>query len=104
MLAGASLYWIDSDGLSSAWTSSATGWGFGIGAIFALVGLGFGMMVGRNAQVLGTIGAAAQGKPTQAQMLQIQAAQKGMARAAMISNVALILALACMATARYWGV
>ncbi len=104
VLAGLVLYWINSGGLTSAWTTSATGWGFGIGGIFALIGLGFGMAVGSNVKKLGSIAAAVQGKPTQAQMLELQTAQKQMARASQISTAALIIALICMATARYWGI
>ncbi len=104
ILAGAVLYWIDSGGLTSPWTTSATGWGFAIGGVFALIGLAFGLVVGRNANKLGTIGAAAQGKPTQMQVLEIQAAQKQMSMASQISTAALIIALVCMATARYWGI
>jgi uncharacterized membrane protein len=103
VLAGAILYWIDSGGFTSAWTSSATGWGFGIGAVFALIGLGTGMMVGRNAAKLGSIAAAAQGKPSPEQIAEMQSAQKQMATASRLSTFALIIALACMATARYWG-
>ena len=103
VLAGALLYWIDSGGLTSAWTTSATGWGFGIGGIFALIGLGFGMVVGRNIAKMGKIAATAQGKPTQAQVLELQDAQKQMSMASQISTAALIVALVCMATARYWG-
>jgi len=104
VLAGAVLYWIDSGGFTSAWTRSATGWGFGIGGLFALVGLGEGMLVGRNVHTLGEIAAAAQGKPSPAQIAEMQAAQKRMAMASRISTIALIIALVCMATARYWGI
>ena len=38
VLAGGWLYWIDSGGLTSVWIHSATGWGFGIGGIFGIVG------------------------------------------------------------------
>jgi uncharacterized membrane protein len=103
VLAGVILYWIDSDGLTSRWTVSATGWGFGIGGLFALIGLGTGMMVGMNASKLGQIAAAAQGKPTPDQLAQMQAAQKQMALASKVSTAALVLALICMATARYWS-
>ncbi len=103
VLAGGTLYWIDSGGLTSSWTSSATGWGFGIGAVFALVGLGTGMLVGVNMHKIGEVAAAAQGKPSQAQIAEMQAAQKRMALASKVSTAALIVALACMATARYWG-
>jgi hypothetical protein len=43
-----------------------------------------------------------QGKPTSEQMSKIQAAQRQLKYAAPISTLALILALICMATARYW--
>ena len=48
ILAGALLYWIDSDGFSSAWTRSGPGVVFGIGGFFGLIGFIFGMMkIGR---------------------------------------------------------
>ena len=103
VLAGGTLYLIDSGGLTSSWTSSAAGWGFGIGGVFALIGLGAGMVVGRSVHKLGEIAAAAQGKPSPSQVAEMQAAQKQMSLASQISTVALIIALVCMATARYWG-
>lgn len=103
VLAGATLYWIDSHGFTSPWTTTAPGWGFGIGGLLALVGLGIGMQVGTNAKKLGTIAAAAQGKPSPDQIAEMQGAQKRMTMASNVSTVILILALACMATARYWG-
>ena len=104
VLAGAILYWRDSQGFTSPWTYSGAGWGFGIGAVAALIGLGFGMQVGMSAKKLGGIAAAAKGQPTPEQIAEMQAAQKSMSSASNISTVALIIALACMATARYWGV
>ncbi len=102
VLAGAWLYWLDSDGLTSAWKNSGPGIGFGIGGLLGLVGLVFGIMVGVNTAKLGTLASQIQGKPTPEQMSQIQAAQKQLAYAGPVSTIALILALACMATARYW--
>ncbi len=102
VLAGAVLYWIDSHGLSSSWTVSAPGIGFAVGALFALVGLGAGLVVGRSFQALGRIAASAQGKPSPDQMTQLQAIQKRLATASAVNTFALILALVCMATARYW--
>lgn len=102
VLAGAALYWRDSQGFTSPWTSSAAGWGFGIGAVAGIIGLGTGMGVGMNAKKLGEIAAAAQGKPTPEQISEMQAAQKRMSTASKLSTVALVIALACMATARYW--
>ncbi len=104
VLAGAVLYWIDSHGFSSPWTVSAPGLGFALGAVFAFAGLGFGMQVGRSTHTLGEIAAAAAGKPTPEQIAQMQAAQQRMASASRVSTIFLVLALACMATARYWGI
>ncbi len=103
VLAGAALYWIDSHGFTSPWTVSAPGLGFALGAIFALVGLGSGLVVGRSFQALGRIAASAQGKPSPEQLGEMQAIQKRLAMASRINTYALILALVCMATARYWG-
>lgn len=102
VLAGGWLYWIDSAGLTSAWRNSGPGIGFGVGSLFALVGLVFGSMVGVNTAKLGTLASQIQGKPSPEQMGQIQAAQKQLAYVSPISTIALILALASMATARYW--
>ncbi len=104
VLAGAVLYWRDSQGFTSAWTSSGPGWGFGIGAVFALGGMVFGMMVGQSAHKLGQISAAAKGNPTPEQIAELQATSKRMSTTSGISTALLILALVCMATARYWGV
>ncbi|MCL4527939.1 MAG: hypothetical protein M1282_00815 [Chloroflexi bacterium] len=77
-------------------------WGFGIGGVLGLIGLIFGIHVGKNVGTLGNMAAQIQGKPTPEQMNKIQAAQKQLAIVGPISTTALILALACMATARYW--
>ncbi|HEY9151864.1 MAG TPA: hypothetical protein VIN60_03185 [Anaerolineales bacterium] len=102
VLAGGTLYWIDSGGFASGWTGSATGWGFGVGGIFGVVGLIFGSMVGRYSSMLGKIGSQIQGKPTPAQTSQIQTIQKQLKIVSAIDTIALIVALVCMATARYW--
>jgi uncharacterized membrane protein len=102
VLAGAWLYWIDSGGLTSAWQRSGPGLGFGIGGLLATIGLVFGIMVGRNNHILGSLAAEIQGKPTPEQLGRIQAAQGQLKVVGPISNIALILALLCMATARYW--
>ena len=102
VLAGGWLYLIDSQGLTSSWQYSGPGWGFGIGALFALIGLIFGLMVGINSNKIGKVAAEITGKPTTDQLNIMQAAQKQLSYASPISTVALILALICMATARYW--
>ncbi len=103
VLAGAALYWKDSIGLTSAWMTTATGWGFGIGALFALAGLATGSQVGINMNKLGRLATAAQGKPSPEQLAYMQAIQQRTSMFSTLTTVALIIALACMATARYWG-
>ncbi len=103
VLAGAALYWIDSHGLTSAWMFTAPGWGFALGALFAIMGFGFGIRVGRETRKLGDSIAAIQGQPTQAQVLELDAAQRNIFRLRLVQDTLLIIALVCMATARYWG-
>jgi len=102
ILAGAGLYWIDSDGFVSAWTKSGAGMVFGIGGFFGLIGYIFGVMLGNNLSIIAGIGAKAQGKPTPEQLSQIQAAQKRLKVVGPISSFSLIIAVACMSVARYW--
>jgi uncharacterized membrane protein len=102
VLAGGVLYWIDSQGLTSRWIHSGPGLGFGLGALLALIGLVFGLIVGRNSTVLGTVASQVEGKPTAEQMARITSARQKLAYAGPISTVTLVLALLCMATARYW--
>lgn len=102
VLAGLALYWIDSAGLSSPWTTSGAGLGFAIGGLLALLGMGFGGLVGKNAARLGRIAATAQDKPSDSQLADMKGAQSAMDGASRLSTIALILSLLCMATARYW--
>ncbi len=102
VLSGAALYWIDSGGLTSAWTTSGPGWGFGLGGILAVFGMGFSALVGINASKVGRLATAAQGKPSEPQLVEMRAAQSAASRASLLSSVALIISLLCMATARYW--
>jgi uncharacterized membrane protein len=102
VLAGGALYWIDSQGLTSLWTRSGPGTGFGLGALFALVGLVFGIIVGRDMTAIVTTASQISGKPTSEQLGKIQAAQRQLAYAGPTNTIALVLALLCMATARYW--
>jgi len=101
-LAGASLYWIDSRGFASGWMTSGPGWGFGIGGIFGIIALIVGNRFGSNLMVLGETALQIQGSPTPEQMDKIQVAQKQLGVLVPISTFALIIALICMATARYW--
>ena len=101
ILAGFILYWIDSDGFTSAWMSSGAGRGFGIGAAFALIGFILGTLVGRTTQAMAALGAQFQGKPSPAQLAQMQSLRKRQASYANSSAAMLIIALVFMAIARY---
>ncbi len=102
VLAGAALYWIDSAGLTSKWMHTGPGWGFGIGALFALVGFGLGNRVGALTRKVVSLVSAIQGKPTQGQILELDSAQRALYRFRIAQDAMLLIALACMATARYW--
>ena len=99
--AGFILYWIDSDGFTSAWMSSGAGRGFGIGAAFALIGFVFGILVGRTTKAMAELGAQFQGKPSAGQMSQMQALRQRQASYANTSAALLIIATVFMAIARY---
>jgi len=101
VLAGATLYWLDSDGFTSAWTHSGAGLGFGIGAGFGLLGLVFGIMVGNSNSALATLGTQIQGKPTPEQMTQITALRKRLALVSPLNAYSLLIAAFFMAIARY---
>ena len=103
VLAGGWLYWIDSAGFTSSWTSVGPGRGFGIGGVLALIGFVTGGLGSRDrATFTKLIAGIPDGKPTKEQTDQIQKLQARSMRWGLFSNIVLILALACMATARYW--
>ena len=102
VLAGAILYWIDSDGLRSAWMKSGAGTGFTIGALFGLVGFVLGIMVGRVVKDMGQLAVQMQGKPTPEQLAQMGALQKRQMMLSSYSTYALIIAVIFMSIARYF--
>ncbi len=101
VLAGAVLYWRDSDGLSSNWMHTSQGLGFGVGAFFGLIGLVFGAMVGSTNGALARLGSQIQGKPTPDQMAQIGALRKRLSLVSPINAYSLIIATLLMAISRY---
>ena len=101
VIAGFWLYGIDSQWFTSAWQSSSTGIGFGIGAAFALLGLITGLMNGNNNRKMAQLGAQIQGKPTPEQAAALGTVQKQQAWVVPVNTYALILAAVLMATARY---
>ena len=102
VVAGGLLYWHDSNGLSSAWMHSNAGIGFGIGSVFGLIAFIFGAIFGASNAKLAQVGAQIQGKPSDEQMIQIQAIQKRIKTVSPIHVYSMILAMIFMATARYF--
>lgn len=101
VLAGLILYLLDSQWLSSAWTTSGAGIGFAIGGIFGLIGFVTGIMVGRYNKAMAALGAQIQGQPTPEQSASMGAIRAGLARMTPITTVSQILAILFMAVARY---
>ena len=102
-VAGVLLYWHDSSGFTSAWMHSGAGAGFGIGAVFGVVGFVYGLMVGRVTKSMAQLGGQFQGKPTPEQMTEMQALQAKQGTYSKIAAAALILSLIFMSIARYMG-
>lgn len=102
VIAGAILYWIDSQGFTSGWLTSGAGIGFALGGIAGLIGFGAGQIVGKNATLIGKIASEVRGAPTPQQAAALQQAGAKMTSMGRISSAFLIASLACMATARYW--
>lgn len=101
-LAGVILYWIDSQGFTSAWTRSGAGIGFTIGALFGVVGFIFGIRVGLLNKAMAQLLTQIQGKPTPEQMTQIQTMQKQLVASSKITAPSLILSVIFMSVARYF--
>jgi uncharacterized membrane protein len=101
VLAGFLLYGMDSQWFTSAWQSSGPGIGFGIGALFALVGIVSGIMNGNNNRKMAQLGAQIQGKPTAEQAAAMGVIQKQQGWVIPVNTYSLILAVIFMAIARY---
>lgn len=100
VLAGIILFALDARA-GTSWLQSNFATGLSIGAGFAIIGLVFGILVGRNFKSMAQLGAQFQGRPTAEQMTQMQGLQKQQRTYSMINVVALVLATVFMAIARY---
>ena len=100
MLAGFILYALDARA-GSAWLRSSFAIGLGIGAIFALIGFVFGIMIGRTTKAMAQFGAQLQGKPSPEQMTQLQTLQQRQATYSRAAAAMLVFATIFMAIARY---
>ena len=100
VLAGLILFWLDARA-GEAWMRSSFATGLGIGAVLAIIGMVFGILIGRTTKAMAQLGASFQGGPTTEQMTQMREIQKKQATYSMISAVSLVLATIFMAIARY---
>ncbi len=101
VLAGISLYLIDSGGFTSAWMKSTTGIGFAVGGAFGFVGFVSGAMFGDSNKKLALLGSQLKGAPTPDQLSQIQTTQKRIATLTPIHVVSIIIAILLMSASRY---
>ena len=104
VVAGAVLYWLDSDGFTSVWMHSGPGIGFGTAAFFAVLGLIVGVFQGRNSNAMAKLGGQiqSQGKPpSPEQASRLQSLGKALAIGGILNATFLILATVGMAIARY---
>jgi len=100
ILAGALLFWYRMS--APGWAGTSVGIGFSIGALCAIVGFVFGILVGRTTKAMAQLGAQIQGKPSDAQMTQIQTLRKQQTTYSYTASAFLILALIFMSIARYF--
>ena len=101
VIAGTVLYWIDSDGFTSEWIMAGPGIGFGIGAVFAVIGLAYGIIIPRTGAAMGKLAAQFKGPPTSEQQAQMAALGRRMTTVSIVNMVCLIAAALLMAVARY---
>lgn len=100
VLAGFILYLLDARA-GTAWLRSSFAIGLGIGAMFALAGFVFGILVGRTTKAMAQLGGQMQGDPSPDQMTHMRTLQKQQATYSGIAAVTLVLATVFMAIARY---
>jgi len=103
VLSGALLFLRDSDMFRSAWITSTIGIGFGIGAVLGVAAMSLGEFVlDPTAKRMGMVGASIQGAPTPEQAAELNMLGARMTKVGLVETVLSVLALAMMATARYW--
>jgi uncharacterized membrane protein len=100
ILAGFILFGLDARA-GAGWLRSSFATGLSIGAGFAILGMIFGIMIGRTTKAMAELGAQMQGKPSPSQLTQMQTIQKQQTTYSRISAISLILATVFMAVARY---
>lgn len=103
VLAGGTLYGLDSNWFRSGWMMTGTGIGFGIGAVAGIIALVFGAMIGSTNGALAALGAQIQGKPTDEQMAAMAALRKRQSFVTIGNTICILISIAFMASARFLG-
>jgi uncharacterized membrane protein len=101
VLAGYAMYWLDSDGFSSAWTHSGPGIGFAMGGAAGLLGLIFRIWANRNMTALRRLEAEREEHSLKDPPQKLASLLKTQARLDRLNTWSLIIAVSFMATARY---
>ena len=105
VVAGLLLYWIDSNGFTSAWMTSGPGLGFGLGGVAGLLGLHFGMQINKRSRKLMGLGAQIQTQgnpPTPEQLSTMQTLQAQLKSGGFLNAFFLLLSAILMSTARFF--
>ena len=104
--AGSLLFWRDSNGLQLAWMSEPPGLGFTVGAAaawLALLAFAFvGYPTGRRIVAIGSRLEAERRPPSDEEQRVLAQSQRTLQRIGMTVLLLLTVAIASMATARYW--
>ncbi|MGE5262727.1 MAG: hypothetical protein ACM3S0_05055 [Acidobacteriota bacterium] len=107
VLAGLTLYWIDSAGLRIEWIGSPSGIGFTVGGLVGLTAFFIGFFPLRRTSLkltaLNTEIHAAGRAPTREESSRAEAFQVQMTTYVLYTAICLAVAVAAMATSRYWG-
>jgi uncharacterized membrane protein len=101
ILAGYSMYWLDSDGFSSAWMHSGPGIGFAMGGAAGLLGLVFRILIGRKMAALSRVVSGISDQPTIEQTKKVSSLQKTLSILNPLNTWSLVIAVVFMAIARY---
>jgi uncharacterized membrane protein len=105
VLGGALLYWEASAGFDLDWVTSATGLGFTVGAVAAIIAWILGLVVvAPSVKAMGSLGAEIQasgGPPSEAQAAEMERLDRRLKGIGRLDTVLIILAVLTMATARY---
>ena len=105
ILSGLSLLWIDSAGFTTTWVASGPGRTFSLGAAFAIIALLLGASINaptaKKLAVLGATMQATASPPAAGQIAEMERLRARLTMATRAAAMLVLLAAACMASARY---